>query len=187
MIAADVFRDQPTLVGDLIRLEPLTPSVLEDYLVALGDPEVRRLTGTHAVVGRASVADWLATRQEHPNRADWAVMRNADGAFVGEAVLNDLDAGNASVNYRVWLGGDHVFGQGYGTETTRLVVRYALETVGLHRVSLGVYDFNPRAQQMYLKCGFVHEGRLRETLFWDGEWHDELLMSVLSTDPPRLP
>jgi len=58
-----------------------------------------------------------------------------------------------------------------------------LGVLGLHRISLGVYDFNPRAQASYAKLGFVLEGRLRDALFWDGEWHDELIMSVLATDP----
>jgi RimJ/RimL family protein N-acetyltransferase len=29
----------------------------------------------------------------------------------------------------------------------------------------------------------VLEGRRRDALRWDGEWHDELVMSVLATDP----
>ncbi len=184
MTPPDVFRDQPTLTGHRVRLEPLTPVVLEDYLVALADPEVKRLTGSHATFDRSKIETWLATRREHHNRADWAAVRVDDGAFLGEAVLNELDSDNESVNYRVWLAGPHVFGQGYGTEITRLVVSYALDTVGLHRVSLGVYDFNPRAQRVYEKCGFRHEGRLREALHWDGHWHDELLMAVLHGDPP---
>src|SRR5665647_986595 len=43
--APDVFRDQPVLTGKLVRLEPLTPAILEDYLTALAEPEVYRLTG----------------------------------------------------------------------------------------------------------------------------------------------
>jgi len=58
---------------------------------------------------------------------------------------NALDADNASVNYRVWLAGSDVLGKEYGTEVTRLVLGYALDTVGLHRLSLSVFDFNPRA------------------------------------------
>jgi len=103
---------------------------------------------------------------------------------VGEAVLSEVDFDNESANYRVWLAGPQVFGQGYGTEITQLVVDYALGTCGLHRVSLGVYDFNPRAQRAYEKCGFSHEGRLRHALRWEGRWHDELLMAILSSDPP---
>jgi RimJ/RimL family protein N-acetyltransferase len=58
-------------------------------------------------------------------------MRHAAGAFLGEAVLNDFDPDDRSVNYRVWLAGSHMFSKEYGTETTRLVLDYALVTVGL--------------------------------------------------------
>jgi RimJ/RimL family protein N-acetyltransferase len=182
VIRPDLFRDQPVLTGELVRLEPLTESVLEDYLAALADPEVRRLTGSHAPHDRARVEQWLTSRSQQHDRADWAVLRRSDGAFLGEAVLNDLDVDNASANYRILLAGPHVFGRGFGTEVTRLVLGHAF-SAGLHRVSLGVYDFNPRARRVYEKCGFQLEGRLRHALRWDGQWHDELVMSRLSTDP----
>jgi len=168
---ADVDR-QPGAAG------ALTSTVLEDYALALADPEVIRLTGSHGTVDRAQVADWLSTRADEHDRADWAIM-GADGAFLGEAVLNELDAHNASMNYRIMLAGPQHFGRGYGTEVTRLVVEFALNTLALHRVSLGVFTFNPRARHVYEKCGFIQEGRLRERLYWDGQWYDEILMSVL--------
>jgi RimJ/RimL family protein N-acetyltransferase len=182
-VRPDLFRDQPVLTGELVRLEPLTDSVLEDYLIGVADPEVSRLTGTHAHFDRAEVERWLASRAQQHDRADWAVLRRSDGAFLGEAVLNEFDPDNASVNYRVWLAGPQAYGHGYGTEATGLVLRYAFDTAGLHRVSLGVLDVNPRARRVYEKCGFQLEGRLRHALRWDGQWHDELVMSVLSTDP----
>ena len=178
MITTDPLRDQPTLTGSRVRLEPLTSTVLEDYALALADPEVIRLTGSHGTVDRAQVADWLSTRADEHDRADWAIM-GADGAFLGEAVLNELDAHNASMNYRIFLAGPQHFGRGCGTEATRLVVDFALNTLALHRVSLGVFTFNPRARHVYEKCGFIQEGRLRERLYWDGQWYDEILMSVL--------
>ena len=181
--APDTFRDQPLLIGQRVRLEPLTTAVLDDYLAALAEPEVRRLTGSRATYDRPGVEAWLATRAEHHDRADWAAVRIEDGAFLGEAVLNEVDLENESANYRVWLAGPYLFGHGYGTEITELVVDYALGTCGLHRVSLGVYDVNPRAQRVYEKCGFTLEGRRRHALRWDGQWHDELLMSILRSDP----
>ena len=186
MLTASPFADQPVLVGDQVRLEPLTSAVLEPYLLGLADPEVRQLTGTRAAYERRAVELWLATRQDHHDRADWAVVRRSDGAFLGEAVLNELDVENAAVNYRIWLSGTGATGHGHGTQATRLVVAHALEEVGLHRVSLGVYAFNARARRAYEKCGFREEGRLRDALLHDGAWHDEIVMAVLSTDPrPR--
>ena len=92
------------------RLESLTLAVLEDYLTALAEPEIHRLTGTRAPFSRPKIEAWLATRGEHPDRADWAVVRVEDGVFLGEAVLNEVDFENESVNYRVWLAGPQVFG-----------------------------------------------------------------------------
>ncbi|HEX8082475.1 MAG TPA: GNAT family protein [Jatrophihabitans sp.] len=183
MTRPDLFRDQPVLTGELVRLEQLTETVLPDYLTALADPEVRRLTGSHLPVDPAGAEQWLSSRSQQHDRADWAVLRRSDGAFLGEAVLNDYDPDNASANYRILLAGPQVFGRGYGTEVTRLVLDYALDVAGLHRVSLGVFDFNPRARRVYEKCGFQLEGRLRHALRGDGHWHDEMVMSVLSTDP----
>lgn len=183
MFPAQAFVDQPVLEGNLVRLEPLTEAVFSDYWAAMEDPEVMRLTGTHATFEPAQVAAWLQTRQDSDDRADWAIHRAQDGAFLGEAVINDLDPDNESASFRIWLAGPALFGRGYGTEATHLVVDYALDEVGLHRLSLEVFDHNARARRVYEKCGFVLEGRLRDALLWDGSRHNTLTMAILSTDP----
>jgi hypothetical protein len=41
--------------------------------------------------------------------------------------------------------------------------------LGLHRISLDVFAFNPRVRRAYEKAGFVAEGVLRDALRWDGD------------------
>lgn len=183
MIAADVFRDQPVLVGKRVRLEPLTEAVFDAVWSMLQEPEGRRLTGTHASFTAGEVREWLTSRRDHHDRADWAVLRIADGEFLGEAVVLDFDPVNETAGYRVALSHPRLYGQGYGTEITRLVVDYALDTVGLYRLGLEVFDFNPRAIHVYEKCGFRVEGVKRGALLWDEERHDTVLMSIRHGDP----
>ena len=64
-------------------------------------------------------------------------------------VLNGLDPDNESCNFRILLYGDANRDRGLGTEATRLILRHAFENVGLHRVDLEVYEFNPRARRVY--------------------------------------
>ena len=52
----------------------------------------------------------------------------------------------------------------------------------IHRISLDVFDFNPRAAHVYERVGFVREGVLRDALHWDGEYHDSIVMSILRPD-----
>ncbi|GLY68829.1 aminoglycoside N(6')-acetyltransferase [Amycolatopsis taiwanensis] len=183
VISSDVFRDQPILTGARIRLEPLGSRHFEGIWPMLSEPESMRLTGTHRQFTEDEIRRWLATRQDHHDRADWAIVRPEDNMVLGEVVLSELDEHNASVSFRISLVGPHVFGRGYGTEATRLAVDYAFDVAGLHRVHLEVYDFNPRAQRVYEKCGFVREGLHREALYWDGRWYHCITMAILSTDP----
>lgn len=179
------FRAKPTLAGERVVLRPVGEADAPGLAKLVGDPEVRRLTGTH----RGPDADpltaarsWYASRADHDDRLDLAVVDRAAGGYLGEVVFNDLDPDNRSCSFRIALAGPRVFGRGYGTEATRLMLAHAFETVGLHRVSLEVFDFNPRARHVYERAGFVHEGTLKQALRWDGRWHDTHTMAVLAPD-----
>lgn len=180
MIAPDFFRDQVTLETPNLRLEPLGPQHFDGSWAALQDPESRRLTGTHAEFTQEQIRAWLDSRADEHDRADWAMIRKADGGYVGEVVLNDLDPHNQSMGFRIALAGQSHFGKGYGSEATKAVVDYGMGVVGLHRISLEVVDFNTRAQRVYSKAGFQPEGLLRDAWYWDGEWSDVIVMALVA-------
>ncbi|WP_216205575.1 GNAT family N-acetyltransferase [Amycolatopsis aidingensis] len=182
MLNLEALRDQPSLTGKKVRLVQLDQRHLDGLWQSLQDPEVIRLTGTHVVFTREYVAERLAGWPGAAHRADWAITAVEDGGFLGDAALNELDEANESMSFRIALSGPAEFGKGYGTEATRLVLDFAFGMVGLHRVGLEVFAHNPRARRVYEKCGFVREGVLREALYWEGERHDVLVMSVLATD-----
>ncbi len=58
------------------------------------------------------------------------------------------------------------------------MIAYAFDVLGLHRVELEYYSFNPRAGRAYAKVGFVEEGRRRHALLYDGEWIDAITMAI---------
>ena len=174
---------KPTLSGDKVLLRPVAVEDV-DFIPDV-DPEADRLTGSHPrpeMLSREFMREWYATRADHDDRLDLAVVDRATGLFAGEVVLNELHAGNESCNFRILLCGDANRGRGLGTEATRLILRHAFEDVGLHRVDLEVYEFNPRARRVYEKVGFVFEGTRRHALHWDGEWIDAHLMSILAPE-----
>ncbi len=185
------FAVKPTLDGDKVTLRPFKDSDLPALRAALLDPEARILTGSVHDEAQAHAAefadeeklliDWYSTRNDQPDRLDLAVVDKATGECVGEAVLNQWDPGNESCNFRIFVGPTGR-DRGLGTEATRLIVGYGFERLGLHRISLEVYAFNPRARRAYEKVGFRAEGVLRESLRYNGEWHDATVMSILAPE-----
>ncbi|MEU3305734.1 GNAT family protein [Nocardiopsis sp. NPDC006832] len=182
MLPPDPFREQPTLHGRGVRLVPLGAENADDFVPAILDldPRVRRLTGTHRIFTEEELRAFAASRPDHHDRADWLIY--ADDTCVGDCALIDFDPDNAGVGYRIALHSMDFTGRGHGTAATDAVLKYAFETVGLHRVALEVFDFNTNARRSYEKSGFVREGVWRKQLRWDGEWHDAVLMSILDEE-----
>lgn len=185
------FSHKPTLVGSLVTLRPIAAGDADTIdRIVREDPEIAKLTGSvHSsteqlegmpiedlrdIYGRWATAD---------DRLVLAIVDVVTQEMVGEVVLNEWDEDNRSCSYRTLIGAEGR-GRGLGTEATRLMVEHALTTMGLHRVSLEVYDFNPRARHVYEKVGFQHEGTGREALLFDEDWVDVHYMAMLALDIP---
>ena len=172
--------EKPTLVGNNVILRPIVASDADAMFASLLDKESMRLTGTQDIFTRAQVEAYCRRIENADDRLDFAITLNGSPDYIGEAVLNEIDWQNRSANFRIALANQSFFGQGYGTEATRLVIVYGMETLQLHRIELDVYDFNPRARHVYEKLGFVQEGVRRDVLLWDGTYHDAIVMSILA-------
>jgi RimJ/RimL family protein N-acetyltransferase len=80
------------------------------------------------------------------------------------------------------IGETSYWGKGYGTEATRLITRYAFESLNFHRVWLHVYDFNLRGIAIYEKVGYKKEGVLRQHTYREGRYHDVITMAITRPD-----
>ncbi|MGA4798782.1 GNAT family N-acetyltransferase [Streptomyces lavendulocolor] len=178
------FSVKPTLTGDHVVLRPTTERDAEAIAEILTDPEVLTFTGTPAGDPAPSLdflRSWYGSRADLTDRLDLALVDRASGETVGELVFNEWDEANRSCNFRT-LVGPRGRDRGLGTEAIRLFLAHGFERVGLNRISLGVYAFNPRAIRVYEKVGFVREGVEREALLHEGRWIDSVTMSVLARE-----
>ncbi|MEY9947471.1 RimJ/RimL family protein N-acetyltransferase [Kitasatospora sp. GAS1066B] len=143
------FSTKPVLTGERVLLRPFTAADGLPMAAILADPEVRRCTGgAHLSFDEQRLRTIYAARADATDRLDLAVVDRATGELVGEVVLNQWDAHNRSCVFRTLLG-PAGRGRGLGTEATRLIVGHGFEQLGLHRISLFVYAFNPRARRVY--------------------------------------
>lgn len=179
-LIASIMLNKPVLRGREVTLRPIAVADAPAMFASLADAESLRLTGTHQTFTLEQVEAHCARVAEADDRADYAITRGDDPDYLGEVVLLDIDWDNRSAGFRIALAGSHLFDQGLGTEATRLILGYGFQELGLHRIELEVYDFNPRAAHIYEKVGFVREGVKREALLWEGAYHDAILMSMLA-------
>ena len=70
-------------------------------------------------------------------------------------------------------------GKGIVTEAVELIVRFAFEQVGLHRVEAYVAPENKASIRVLEKAGFQQEGLLRKLLYINGKWVDHYMYARL--------
>jgi RimJ/RimL family protein N-acetyltransferase len=172
-------KDKPTLYGKIIMLRPINKDDTEAMWEAVNDQESNRFTGTQTTFTKAQITQWCETVSSKEGRIDLAIVPHEVNEYVGEVVLNNIDEDNKSANFRIALRGKDYFNRGWGSEAAGLILEYGFITLGLHRIELEVFSFNPRALHVYEKLGFKHEGVRREVLCWDAQYYDAITMSLL--------
>ncbi|OWA37958.1 GNAT family N-acetyltransferase [Saccharibacillus sp. O16] len=178
-------------MGEKVQLRPFAEGDGEKMIAILEEVDVRRLTGSAVDDAEASqpmteeqkarTLAWYANLNEQPDRLDLAIIDQESGELIGEAVFNEYDDNAHNVNFRILIGSAGQ-GQGLGTEAIRLFIRHGFETMGLHRIGLEVFSFNPRAERVYIKSGFVLEGIKREDFAYNGTYIDSKVYGMLRAD-----
>jgi RimJ/RimL family protein N-acetyltransferase len=124
-------------IAELLRhdLEPLTPAQSRGYFDSFILPSSARGTC-------------------------FAIHERRSKRLIGTTALTDRVSGRNGVSalFRIVIGEKDVWGQGYGTEATRLMAEEAFDTMGLNEIRLEVFNHNLRAIAAYYRVGFEVTG-----------------------------
>ncbi len=110
--------------------------------------------------------------------ATWVI--EAAGELAGVAFLHSIREVDAKARFAIGLLSPDLLGRGYGHEATWLVLEHAFGLMALHRVDLRVLEFNENAIAMYRRCGFVEEGRERDSCRMGQDWYDDVIRASLT-------
>ncbi|MEK4838051.1 GNAT family N-acetyltransferase [Bacillus sp. FSL L8-0152] len=101
---------------------------------------------------------------ESANTLAFKVVDEETSDVIGHISLGQIDNINKSARIgKVLVGNTKMRGRSIGKHMMKAVLHIAFDELKLHRVTLGVYDFNISAISCYEKIGFVKEGLLRES------------------------
>jgi RimJ/RimL family protein N-acetyltransferase len=172
----------PEIDGARVRLRPFRRSDVAGRLALGRSPEIVRSFGGDPdglpPYREDDARQWVERNLAHP--LAWAV--EADGRLLGEARLDGLDPHDRRARLATGLYDVAQLGRGLGREAIGLVLSHAFGALALHRVDLRVIAFNERAIRCYRACGFVEEGRERESARIGEHWHDDIIMGLLARE-----
>ena len=171
------------LQGKTVYLTAINPEEVSKADSAwIRDSELLRLWDSRPTPLRSSKASKEHMEKDLAEQDDrtynFSIRRREDDKLLGDIGL-DVMWNNAEAFVGLGIGDRVDWGKGYGTEAMSLILEYAFTEINLRRVSLGVFEYNPRAVRSYEKSGFRHEGRSRQFLLREGKRWDVFFMGIL--------
>lgn len=171
-----------SLVGERVFLRPFRKKDLSHIQRWLNDAELIRLIGEVAPWSRAYTEKWYRELLADKDRVWFVIVLKKGKRVIGEAGLLRMDRPSRSTDMTIIIGERDAWGKGYGNEVGRLLLTYAFEELGFHRISIGVVGFNKNALRFWKSLGFKKEGVERDAHFYDNKYSDGIMMSILENE-----
>jgi RimJ/RimL family protein N-acetyltransferase len=173
----------PVLTGRRLTLRELRVDDAATLFSMLSTHETARFISPPptTIDGFQRFVEWAILERERGNYICFAIVPEGMSSAVGLFQVRALEPGFGTAEWGFALGSPY-WGSGLFVEGARLVLDFAFETVGIHRIEARASIANGRGNGALRKIGAVQEGVLRRSFLRNGEYHDQVLWSVLKED-----
>lgn len=173
----------PVLSGSCVTLRELTLSDAPSLLALLTTEEVSRFISPPPTTldGFEKFIAWTHRQRAAGQYACFAVVPQGTDVAVGIFQVRSLESSFATAEWGFVIGSAY-WGRGLFAEGAPLVLGFAFETLGVHRLEARASVENGRGNGALRKAGATLEGTLRQSFLKDGRHHDQHLWTILDSD-----
>lgn len=176
----------PSLVGQRVYLRPMTAEDIANthHWFLLSEPQSQSCR-PHPLHTAAEAAEAFKKAEKTIDRERFMIVRLADNVPVGRITFFDYNSLNRSVEMGILIDPDER-GKKIGSEAVRVLCRHLFHFRGLNKVYAQTASFNKGAIKLLESTGFKRDGVLRQHYFYDRDWHDGYVYSLLAHEADNL-
>lgn len=128
--------------------------------------------------------DWGAMFEDTQSNSDFSfvIRRIEDSQAVGFITLSGIKVKNRNGEIGLAILDPTSRHKGYAKEAMTLLLAFAFDHIGLHKVRLSVHGNNEEAIALYEKLGFILEGTNRESIYHEGNWYPQYDYGLLQKE-----
>jgi RimJ/RimL family protein N-acetyltransferase len=181
--AAEWQQGLPTLTGGLVTLRELRVSDAPALFAALTSEQVSRFSSPppSTVDGFERFIAWTHRQRAAGQYICFAVVPEGSETAIGIFQLRSLEPAFGTAEWGFAIAHEY-WGSGVFMDGATLVVDYAVEVIGTHRLEARAAVRNGRGNGALRKIGAVQEGVLRGSFLRNGEYLDQALWTILAEE-----
>jgi RimJ/RimL family protein N-acetyltransferase len=183
VVTSDWQAGLPTLRGGQVVLREMRASDAASLFALLTTEEVSRFISPPptTVEGFERFIAWSLRQRAAGTFACFAVTVAGYDTAVGIFQVRALDQRFETAEWGFAVGSDF-WGTGVFQDGAEMVLDFAFETIGVHRLEARAAVKNGRGNGALRKLGAVQECRLRKSFHKNGEYLDQVLYAMVDTD-----
>ncbi|WP_032121499.1 GNAT family N-acetyltransferase [Clostridium amazonitimonense] len=170
--------------GEKIRLREYRREDILEAQRYINDAEIKRYLhpGIPYLYTLEDEIKWFEMQSASKDCYNFAIETIEREIYIGGCGINNIDWKNSVVEVGIFIGDKNYWGKGYGSDAMKVLIKFIFDQMNINKIKLKVYSFNKRAIKCYEKCGFINEGVLRQEIYKDGKYHDEMIMGLLKEE-----
>ena len=173
-------------MGRRIYFRPLEPEDEPLLRRWVNDPRVWRYLVHRPPMNAPRERAYIETLGQSDKDYVFGIAIKETDRLIGSVGLHRIDPICRSATFGLMIGDVNYHNRGYGTEATRLALKFGFQELNLNRIELCVFGNNWRAIRLYQKVGFVPEGCFRQAQYRNGQYQDEYRFAMLREEWNRL-
>lgn len=166
-----------------VYLRALEP---EDYLVSIkwrNDNEIwSMLGGPKYFVSQEYERQWVKNAIADNKNLILAICLLENDKYIGNVYLTNIDYINSCAKTHVLIGNKSYWGKGVAYRAYLQLIDFAFNERGLNRLESLILENNYGSIRLHEKIGYKKEGLLRNSVFKNGKYNNQLIFSLLKTD-----
>jgi RimJ/RimL family protein N-acetyltransferase len=173
----------PVLTGSMVTLRELRLSDAPALLAMLSTEEVARFISPPptTIEGFERFIAWTHRERAAGNYVCFAVVPHGMDSAIGIFQVRQLEPGFATAEWGFAMGSPF-WGTGMFLDGAKMVVTFAFDTIGTHRLEARAAVANGRGNGALRKIGATQEGVLRKSFLRNGQYLDQTLWTILDED-----
>lgn len=89
---------------------------------------------------------------------------------------------HAEIYLIIGWNGSYIDDCGYAQESSKLLLDYGFNELGLNKIWVEVFDFDNKKKRFFTEAGFKIDGTLRDHHYFEGLWYNSIIFSLLSKE-----
>jgi RimJ/RimL family protein N-acetyltransferase len=180
---SDWRRALPVMSGSMVTLRDLRLSDAPSLLAMLTPDEVSRFISPPPTTVEAfeRFIAWTHRERAAGNYVCFGVVPHGMDTAIGIFQIRQLEPGFATAEWGFAIGSGY-WGTGIFMDAAKLMVEFAFEVIGTHRLEARAAVANGRGNGALRKIGAIQEGILRKSFLRNGQYLDQTLWTILDED-----